>query len=538
MDDRFSYSRIPLKPFYTPEDIAGNDYTKQQGNPGEFPFTRGIRLNPIGNEGWIPRELAGEGSPANTNRQLKYLLEKGQTGIDIIGDSPTMSCLDPDHPLGRASVGTQGVSLCRMQDFIELYDGIPLGELTISNSLPPYFGVAGLYLAARHQGVDSKKLRGSAIQAVMYGEDCSYGVNLPLSMRTRLATDSIRFCIEHLPRYHSFLEDTYFISETGLDAVEEMALGFVEIRYLTRNLLAAGVDIDAFAPRIAILLNCKMDFFEEIAKVRATRRLFARMMKEDFGAKDPRSLAVVIASHTSGLALTGEQAFNNISRGAIQAMALALAGVQAVEISGFDEAYRTPSPESHLVGLRTQQVIQAETNVGQVSDPLGGSYFVESLTDELAQRIWAAVEQMEGEGDIATLSEGGYFRRIMVQAMERHAQQISDKTLQKVGVNLYQIPEEDDKLLKEVKESKIDTAHKQIETIIQFKQERPQSQLSKALSQLLHHARSSENNLMVPIIDGFEAGATIGEMTGVLRLASGLPYDPFELTQPPCELNP
>ena len=346
---QYSRSGIALKPVYSPEDSKGLDYQANLNSPGAFPYTRGRQADRRG--GWIQRELSGEGEPSRSNEQLRYLLEKGQMGIDVIGDSPTMACMDPDHPLAMNTVGTQGVSLCCLQDYRELYKDLPLDSISISASVPSPFALAGLYLVAKEDNIRPDKLRGSVLQAPFYAEDCGYSMHMPFRLRLRLSCDSIEFCAKAMPKFHSFVEDTYFFSEAGLNVVEEMALGFVEIRHIVRDLLKRGVDIDSFAPRIAILVNCSMDFFEEIAKIRATRRLFARIMKEEFGAKDPRSWAAVITCHTSGLSLTAQQPFNNIVRGALQALALVLAGVDAMEISAFDEAYRTPSPESHLVAL-------------------------------------------------------------------------------------------------------------------------------------------------------------------------------------------
>jgi methylmalonyl-CoA mutase N-terminal domain/subunit len=364
---RMPDSKIAPKPFYRPEDVAGISYDETINDPGAYPYTRGRRPRQDG-AAWIQRELSGEGEPARTNAQFKYLIEKGAMGLDVIGDTPTMALLDPDHPAAAHAVGTQGVSLCSLDDYLVLYDGLALDGLTISNSLPPTFAIAGLYEAAKARGIDPARLRGSTVQAPFYCEDCGYATHMPFKLRLRLAADSIEFAAREMPKFHAFLEDTYYISEGGLDPVEEMGLGFVEIRYLIRELLRRGLPIDGFAPRIAILLNCRMDFFGEIAKIRATRRLFARMLREEFGAQDPRSLAVVIASHTSGLSLTAQQPVNNVIRGAVQSLALVLAGAQAIEISGFDEAFRTPSPEAHLVGLRTQQVVQLETDVTKVAD--------------------------------------------------------------------------------------------------------------------------------------------------------------------------
>lgn len=531
MTQQFSRSKIPLKQVYKLEDISNLDYQKNLNDPGTYPFTRGKSAKAGG--AWIQRELSGEGEPSRSNEQFKYLIEKGQNGIDVIGDSPTQTYMDADHPLAAKTIGTQGVSACCLQDYRELFKDIPLDSISVSSSIPAVFTIAGLYLVAKENNVPPAKLRGSVIQPPFYFEDCGYSSHMPFSLRLRLTTDSIEFCSREMPKFHSFLEDTYFISEAGLDVVEEMALGFVEIRHVVRVLLERGLDIDSFAPRIAILLNCSMDFFEEIAKIRATRRLFARMMKEEFGAKDPRSLAVVITCHTSGLSLTAQQPFNNISRGAIQTLALVLAGVQAVEISAFDEAYRTPSPESHLIGLRTQQVIHLESNAAKVADPLGGSYYVEALTDEVERRIWDMVLDIESKGDPAGLSDKGWFKKFFYNVMERYSKQIGDGDLPKVGVNIHNIPDEEDTLLKDVAEEKIEPCWSQIEKIKEFKKNRDAGKIKAGLSEVHEKAKDEKENLMYPIIRATEAGATMGEIAGVMRLAYGWTYDRHNIIESP-----
>jgi methylmalonyl-CoA mutase N-terminal domain/subunit len=530
MTDQFTRSKIPLKPVYTPEDIKNLDYEKNLGSPGDFPYTRGIR--PAGAWTWIQRELSGEGDPKTSNKQLKHLIAQGQTGIDVIGDAPSMGLLDPDHPLAKNAVGTQGVSICCLQDFRDLWKDLPLDSITISNSLPAIFTAAALFLVAREHKIPAERLRGSVIQAPFFMEDCGYAVHMPFDLRLRMTSDSIAFCTKETPRFHAFLEDTYFFSEAGLNAVEEMALGFIEIRHVIRDLLKRGMDIDSFAPRIAILVNCSMDIFEEIAKIRATRRLFARMMKKEFGAKDRRSWAPVITCHTSGLSLTAQQPFNNIVRGAIQSLALVMAGVQALEISAFDEAYRTPSPESHLVGLRTQQIIGLETNATRVVDPLGGSYFLETLTDEIEKRIWDMVKDIESKGNPAELSDKGYFKKFFDDIMARYAKEIADGELPKVGLNCHQIPDEEDTLLKEVAETKIEPCWDHIERIKKYKKKRDPGKIKIVLQQCYQSARDEGENLTYPIIQAFEAGATIGEISGVMRMAYNYPYDPHGMVKP------
>jgi methylmalonyl-CoA mutase N-terminal domain/subunit len=519
---------LPLLPVYGPRDAAP-DYERDLGDPGEFPFTRGRRAaSPEGMAGaWIQRELSGEGSPRRSNEQFRTLLAHGALGVDVIGDTPTMAALDPDHPMCEPAVGTGGVSLCRKQDFVELFDGIALDRITASHSLPAAFALAGQYLAAQVNGVDPAVLRGSAIQSPMFGEDCSYATFMPFPLRMRLCLDSIAFSTRAMPRFHAFLEDTYFISDGGLDIVEEMALGFIEIREVVRRLVARGLPVDSFAPRIAILVNCRMDLFEEIAKVRATRRLYARMMRDEFGARDPRSLATNVAVHTSGLTLTAAQPINNVVRGAVQAMAMAMAGVQGLEISTFDEAYRTPSHAAHVVAMRTQQVISDETGVRRVADPLGGSWYVESLTDEIERRIDAEVRRIESVGEIGELVEAGFFRELFLHGMDRHAQQVQSGARRIVGVNCHAMDPDDDTLLREQAEARFEPDRSHVERIRRWRDERDGSRVEAALAAAQAAAATPEADLMAPIVAALDDDCTIGEIAGALRAGYGLDRDPF-----------
>jgi methylmalonyl-CoA mutase N-terminal domain/subunit len=522
------------KPYYGPEDISGIDYATDLNDPGAYPYTRGRRTQPRHDaNSWILRELSGEGSPAHSNRQFRDLIARGAVGLDVIGDAPSVGCLDPDHPFARAAVGTQGVSICRLQDFIELYEGIPLDRITLSHSLPSWFTVACLYLLARNHEVAPGALRGSVIQTPLYGEDYCYAVHMPVELRLRLTLDSIEFCTREMPRFHSFVEDTYFVSDGGPDVVDEMALGFVEIRKVVRELMKRGLDIDSFGPRIAILVNCRMGFFEEIAKIRASRRIFARMMREEFGAKDSRSWSANITAHTAGSALTAQQPVNNVVRGAVQAVALALAGVQAMEISTFDEAYRTPGRDAHLLALRTQQIIGLETDCSKVADPLGGSYYVESLTNKVERRIADRIHEIEALGDAVDLSNRGYFRRLLEEAMITRAAEIQNGSVAQVGVNVCQIPEEEDTMLREVVETKIEPCLDHIERIREFKRTRDQERVRSTLKELRSRAAGPKESLMEPVITALQADATIGEVSGAMRMAYGMQYDPLSGTPAP-----
>jgi methylmalonyl-CoA mutase N-terminal domain/subunit len=530
---RTTRSGIPLEPFYSRAHLGEGDLDERLGRPGDFPYTRGRRREPAP---WIHRELSGEGGPARANEQFKYLLSLGQRGIDVIGDVPTATCMDPDHPICRNSIGITGVSLCRRQDYLELYDGIPLGEITISNSLAPLFALPGLLAATRAQGVPASALRGSLVQLPLYAEGgTSYSLHWPHRLWLRMTLDSILFCAREMPKFHPFLENTYTISEGGLDAVEELALGFVEIRYVVRKLLERGLAADSFAPRIALLVNCHMDFFETVAKIRAARRIYARMMRDEFGARDPRSMAINIASHTSGLAMTAPQPILNVVRGTTQALSLVLAGVQAMEISTFDEAFRVPSPEAHRVGLRTQQVIEHETGAGRVVDPLGGSYFVEALTDEMERRILDLVSEIESKGDPGELADTGFFRRFTNGASERYARDLRDGRILQVGVNVHRMAPEEDTLLREVSESKIPSWKERADEIRAWKAARDQSRVKAALRRLRERVAATDANLIDVVIEATDDEASFGEITGELRRAYGGPYDPYRMITSPLD---
>ncbi|HET8929343.1 MAG TPA: methylmalonyl-CoA mutase family protein [Acidimicrobiales bacterium] len=524
--ERRTLSGLPLGESYPLEPRPGVEV------PGEYPFTRGRPRRGAG-AGWTHRELSGEGGPTASNAQFRYLIEHGAHGVDVIGDMPTQAHMDADHPMARMSLGTNGVSVSTLDDFVELYRDIALDAISLSHSLPPAFTVAGLYLAAERHGYDPAVLRGSVLQVPFYTEDCAYATHLPPAIRMRLSCDAIAFCAEHMPKFHGFIEDTYYISDNGMDAVTEMALGFIEIRALVRMLQSRGVPIDSYAPRIGILVNCRMDLFEEIAKVRATRRIYARMMREEFGATDPRSWAAPVTVHTSGLTLTAQQPVNNVVRGALQAFAMVLAGVDALEISTFDEGFRTPGPESHLVALRTQQIIALESGAGSVRDPLGGSFLVEALTDEMEARILAMVDEIESHGDPVDLLSDGYFRSYFESATVEHARAVADGERRLVGLTDFVVADEDDVLLREISEEKIPPALDQIEVVRRFKAERDLNATRAALDDVRAAGTDPDADLMAPIIAAFHARATLGEIAGVLRESQGQPFDPYRQVSAP-----
>jgi methylmalonyl-CoA mutase N-terminal domain/subunit len=522
---------IEIQPVYRPED-AHVDYERDLADPGMYPYTRGSRPARVRVPGdaseQLVRELSGEGRATRSNEQFHYLLEHGATGLDVIGDTPTMASIDPDHPYAAHSVGNQGVSLSRAIDYEHLYAGLPLDAISVSHSLPTSFGVAGFYIAAKRLGVDPKVLRGSMILAPLFSEDTCYSHNIPLELHMRLAVDATIFSTNEMPRFHPFVEDTYFISDGSVEAVDEMALGFVELREVVRRIVARGLDVDAFAPRIALLVNCRMGFFEEVAKIRASRRLYARMMRDEFGAQDPRSLAINVAAHTSGATMTAEQLTNNIVRGASQTLALTMAGVRAMEISAFDEAIRTPSREAHIVGIRTQQVIQEETGAGDVADPLGGSYYVEALTSEIERRIDERIRFVEGLGDVVELASQGFFRAIFADAMVDRAREVDSGERPVVGVNRHKMPAEDDTMLRDIAEKRLEPCYDLVEEVREWRTAREMRPVVAALDMLEAAARDPDGNVTAGIVVALEAEASMGECVGVLREVYGAPYDPLD----------
>ena len=420
------------------------------------------------------------------------------------------------------------MSLCRAEDYHQLYAGIPLDQVSMSHSLQPAFTIAGLYLAARARGIDPGVLRGSVINAPLFMEDYAYATQLPVELRMRLALDSIEFATLHMPRFHPFLEDTYFISDAGIGPVDEIAFGFIEIREVVRRLLARGLDVDHFAPRIAIVVNCRMEILTEVAKIRAIRRIFARTMREEFGARDPRSWAVNVAVHTSGASLTAQQPVNNVIRGAMQALAMALANVQAMEISAFDEAYRTPSRAAHMVGLRTQQILSVETDVLESADVMGGSYYMERRTNEIEAAIVDRIQEVESLGRPTDLVDRGWFRNVFSEAMVKTAMATAEGTRPVVGVNCFTVPEAEDTMLREHTDTKFEPCVEHIDTIRRWKESRPSARLEEVLASVSATAADPDANLIPVFVDALEAGASMGEAVGAFRVAHGLTADPYE----------
>jgi methylmalonyl-CoA mutase N-terminal domain/subunit len=532
--------KLKYKPFYTPADIKNLVYEHHLGDPGSYPYTRGKYPEMYRRKVWIQRTLTGEGSPSKTNKILKELLAQGATAIDVVTDNPTWACLDSDHPLAEFSVGTSGVPLCTLDDFRELFDGIPIDKISISFSTFNHpFVIAALSLIAEERGIAPSMLRGSITPELTYTDLMTYDAKVPIEMRLRLQVDTIRYCVKEMPKFYPLYIDTYFIAEALLDVVDEIALGIMSAKLIINETLKRGLNIDDFGPRIGWLASCHMDFFAEIAKFRALRRIWARMMREEYGAKNPKSMALTITCHTSGIELTAQQPILNIVRGTIQALAAILGGVQAVEISCFDEPFRIPTREAAIISLRTQQIIEHEARIFEVADPLGGSYFIESLVNEIEQAVYNRLEEFKRAGDMLKLLKTGYFKNLFDDHLLKRQQLIESGELKKVGVNIFNVtPEEDfmykwiEGLTKELPKPCLE----QIEKTKKLKRARDLSKLRAALRRLYYAAQDENENIVYPIKDALKAGATIQEITGVIRLAYNEPYDPFGNAEPPVNI--
>ncbi len=530
-----TFSGIPLKNVYTPEDTADIVFNRDLGDPGSYPYTRGAYPNMYRGKTWIVRSLCGENSPRETNKRLSLLTSAGQTAIDLIGDPPTQHYMDSDHPLAAAVAGSSGVPLCCLQDFLETFDGISIGKTSCSFSLPAATAMAGFVCAAREHGVPPSELRGSTVQPHLMGEECGYKVHMPVETRVRLARDAVTYGIKHMPKFHSFMEGAYFFREGGLTTVEEMALALIEIRLLVGEVLNNGLDIDEIAPRIVLLVGVDMDFFEEIAKIRAIRRIWAKMMREEYGAKDPRSWRLTITARTSGMSLTAKAPINNVTRAAYEALAATLAGCQALEISCFDEPIRIPSPEAAVAALRTQQILAYETGITNVADPLGGSYFVEKLTNEMETNIMNKVREIESHGNPCELSKKGYFTNIFRNASRRYEEAIRTGRRKVVKVNTLCDPSEEDSLLKAEMETKVAVGQEQIEKIKEMKAKRNKTKVEEVLNAVYQVAQNRSENLLPAFIEAFQKGLTAGEISGAVRVSYGLPFDHFNLQETPFQ---
>jgi methylmalonyl-CoA mutase, N-terminal domain len=520
-----SLSGISLKPLYTPEDVANRSYEERLGQPGEYPFTRGVYPTMYRGRLWTMRMFAGFGRPEDTNARFKYLLEQGQTGLSTAFDMPALMGYDADHPRARGEVGKEGVSISTLDDFERLFADIPLGDVTTSMTINCTASVAlAMYLAiADKQGVAWDRLGGTMQNDMLKEFIAQKEWICPPEPAVRIVTDMIEFTSRHVPRFNPVSISGYHIREAGSTAVQELAFTLADGLGYVEAALARGLDIDAFAPRLSFFFDIHNDFFEEIAKLRAARRMWARFRKERYGATKPESMRLRTHTQTAGVSATAQQPLNNIARVAMQALAAVLGGAQSLHTNSYDETWALPTEDAVTVALRTQQIIAEETGVTLTADPLGGSYFLEALTDQMEAAARKYIDDIDAMGGMIRAIDHGFPQKEIADAAYRY--QLMEDRGEKVtvGVNKYVMRDE-----KAIHYLRIDESVEveQIERVGRFKASRDTAKVERRLKQLAEACRQG-GNVMPVLVDAVKDYASLGEISDVYRQVFGLYREPI-----------
>ena len=509
-------SGVPVKRLYTPVNLAELDYRRDLGFPGEYPFTRGIHATGHRGKLWTMRMFAGFGSAEETNQRFKYLLAQGQTGLSIAFDMPTLYGYDTDAPQAEGEYGKCGVAVSSLLDMEILLDGLPLADITTSMTInSPAAMIWAMYIvAAEKRGIPRARLGGTIQNDILKEYIAQKEFIFPPRPSMRLVTDTVEFATQEMPLWNPISVSGYHIREAGSTAAQELAFTLSDGLEYVRWALERGLEIDAFAPRISFFFNAHNDFFEEIAKYRAARRIWAREMRETFGAKNPRSWLMRFHAQTAGVSLTAQQPLNNVARVAIQALAAVLGGAQSLHTNSMDEALALPSEEAVTVALRTQQIIAHESGVTNTVDPLGGSFFVEALTDELERQAYDYFRRIEQAGGVMRGIEEGFFQREIVEAASRYQQEVEAKRRVIVGVNDYTMEEEIPIPILAMDEEGYE---RQVKRLAEVRRSRDNRAVRQRLQELRQAARREDVNLMGPILEAVREYATLQEMMDVLR---------------------
>jgi len=514
-----NHSNMLIKRVYTPEDIKEIDYMRDLGFPGEYPFTRGLHATMYRGRLWTMRQFAGYGTAEQTNKRFKYLLEEGETGLSIAFDYPTITGYDSDHPFAKGEVGVCGVAVASLRDMEVLLDGIPLDKVTTSMTINgPAAMLLAMYVAVGDkQGVPREKLGGTTQNDMLKEFFAQKLCIFPPKPSLKLVTDIIEYCTRYLPRWNPISISGYHIREAGANAVQELAFTLYDGIAYVESVLERGLKVDDFAPRLSFFFASHNNFFEEIAKFRAARRLWAKIMKERFHAKNPRSMWMRMHVQTSGCTLTAQQPLNNIIRVTIQALAAVLGGTQSLHTNSFDEALALPSEEAVRVALRTQQIIAHESGAADTVDPLAGSYYIEALTNEMENRAMEYIQKIDDMGGVIEAIERGFFQKEIADSAYRYQREIDEKKRIIVGVNEYKTEETYPIPILRV-DPKVE--EEQVIRLQKLRRERDNRKVKEVLEKL-HYAAEKDENLMPIIIDAVKAYATLGEICGVLREVYG-----------------
>jgi methylmalonyl-CoA mutase N-terminal domain/subunit len=500
---------------YTPDDVPGFTYEKDLANPGEFPYTRGI--HPSGYRGrlWTMRQFAGFGTPEDTNERYKQLLRAGGTGLSVAFDLPTLMGRDPDHELSLGETGKCGVNVTSLADMERLFAGIAIGDITTSMTInSPAAMIFAMYLVvAERQGADWSRLSGTIQNDILKEFIAQKEYIYPPRPSMRLITDVFAFCAREVPRWNTISVSGYHIREAGSTAAQELAFTLRDGMEYVQYGIDAGLPVDTFVPRLSFFFNAHSDFFEEIAKYRAARRIWAHVMRERYGARDERSWKLRFHTQTAGVSLTARQPYNNVVRTALQALSAVLGGTQSLHTNSLDEALALPTAAAATLALRTQQIIAHESGITNVVDPLGGSYFVEALTRELEADALRYFDTIDRMGGMIEAIEQGYPQKEIAEASYRFQQAVESRDQIIVGVNDYVVPEEPPVPILYIDET---AAERQLAKLETLRRERDGDRVARALDALTDAAHGTDN-LMYPLLDAVRAYATLGEMCDALR---------------------
>jgi methylmalonyl-CoA mutase N-terminal domain/subunit len=529
-----SWSGLDVKDIYTPEDSPEKNYKKNIADAGSYPFTRGIHANMFRGRLWTKREIVGLGSPEDTHKRLLYLIDQGGTGLNPIADVTYEMGLDADHPWAVNEVGLTGVNITSIEDMETMTKNIPFDKVSwslITASTVAPVTMAQYVAVAQDAGYDIATLRGSIQNDPIHFRYCGFKPACPLDMSVKLGADVMEYCSKNMPKWYHTTTNMYDLRDQGLTAPHEVGFGFGIAMCYIDELIRRGLDIDDFAPRYTFYVSCHMDIFEEVAKIRAARRMWARLIKEKYGAKNPSSMQFRFGVHTSGCALVPQQPLNNIVRVAYQALAAVLGGVQSLSCCAYDEPICLPSEKAHLQALRTEQILAYETGVANVADPLGGSYYVESLTDKIEEESLKIMEQVEKLGGMEEAINSEWLdQKIESEALKRQKEIESGEKLV-VGVNIFTEKQEKDTPLG-VQRIPNESAKQQVEQVRQLKNRRDIKKLNKAIKQLRNDTKEGKN-VIPAMIDATRAFGTTGELMGTVREVFGYHYDPMEVIESP-----
>ncbi len=518
-DAEFStMSGVHIEPLYTPDDVEG-DYDEKLGYPGEFPYTRGVYPNMYRGRLWTVRQFAGFGTAAETNERFKYLIENGQQGLSVAFDMPTLMGLDSDSPLSPGEVGTEGVAVDSLEDMERLFEGIDMGSISTSMTInaPAHVLLAMYVVAAEKQGVAPEELAGTNQNDILKEYIAQKEWLFPPRESMKVFRDMLVYATERMPKWNTVSISGYHIREAGSTAAQELAFTLADGFAYVEAGIEAGLEVDDFAPRFSFFFNSHIDFFEEVAKFRAARRIWATVLREKYGARNEKSLLMRFHAQTAGVSLTAQEPYNNVARTAFEALAAILGGTQSLHTNSFDEALALPSEEAVRIAVRTQQIAALETGVANTIDPLGGSYFVEALTDELERQAYEYFRQIEELGGAVSAIEDGLQMREIAEASARYQREVEAQERHIVNVNVYEPKDEQDV---ELHTASQEAEREQVESLKALKAGRDNGRVEEALEEIKKACREGEN-VMYPTIGAVRAYATVGEISSAMQEVFG-----------------